>query len=180
MNYKEETDKLLKSLKGAGYERSAIEEKLSLSRNAISQAQSRGGNRKLYSSIKVLSDSILRNANNLGSETQNKAQEDPQLQAGVVPAKDLIEVLKEQNAFLRRNFEVSLNAISEGQQTTRIQLKALTWYSALTANKGDQKAADRDLEGIYSKIAFFEGSENEGNNSDNENKTGSVRKQKKA
>lgn len=49
-------------------------------------------------------------------------------------------ILEEQNQFLRRNFEVSLNSIAEAQQIEIAHLKALSWYSAhVRAGENDQQ-----------------------------------------
>lgn len=86
--------------------------------------------------------------------------------AGTIPAREYIEMLKQHNAFLERNFEISLKAIRGAQVETGSQLKALTWYATQVANKGDQSKADQDLLGIYSKIASYEGLEDEDDNSE--------------
>lgn len=76
---------------------------------------------------------------------------------GFVPAERLIQALEEQNAFLRRNFEISLNSIAEGQQQAGNQIKALSWFSALVANAGDEKKAEMAMQEIGNKIASYEG-----------------------
>jgi transcriptional regulator with XRE-family HTH domain len=81
---------------------------------------------------------------------------------GYVPAEDLIEVLKEQNEFLRRNFETSLNAIKEGQDQVGVQLKSLSWFSILQAAGGDQQKAEKMLLELNNRIAAYEGEGGEG------------------
>lgn len=99
---------------------------------------------------------------------------------GYVPASDLIQVLKEQNEFLRRNFETSLVSIVEGQQQTGVQLKALSWFSALAAAGGDEKKAQESILAINNKIAFYEGEDDEADISEKVDKgrTGAKRQQR--
>lgn len=175
MNYKEEIEILLISLKEAGLGRAAVEEKLKLSPNAITQALSRGGNKKLYASVKLLADSFLRNA--INEVAKNEAQ-GGQNSAGTVPASKLIAVLEEQNAFLRRNFETSLTTILEVQQQAGNQLGALTWYSALVANGRDEKKAAADLSEIHNNIASFEGVGDEDDSSQTNDKKRTSAKRK--
>lgn len=79
-------------------------------------------------------------------------------------AKMYIESLKEQkrilevqNDFLRRNFEVSLNSIAEGQHASFAQLRALGWYQAVLANDGDEKKAEAAIAAMSNKAAWFAG-----------------------
>jgi hypothetical protein len=120
-----------------------IAKDIGYSRPHLSKEKKKGDNEHLLQVLKTKYYNIL--------------QEVPQETSGTVPAKDLIQVLKDQNEFLRRNFELSLISIVEGQQQNGIQLKALTWYSALVANKGDQAKADQDILKIHNRIAAYEG-----------------------
>jgi hypothetical protein len=83
---------------------------------------------------------------------------------GFVPAEDLIQVLKEQNEFLRRNFETSLITIVESQAQAGVQLKTLSWFSVLQASGGDSEKAEKMMAEINNRIAAYEGVENEGDN----------------
>jgi transcriptional regulator with XRE-family HTH domain len=83
---------------------------------------------------------------------------------GYVPAEDLIQVLKEQNEFLRRNFETSLITIMESQALAGVQLKSLSWFSVLQASGGDSEKAEKMMTEINNRIAAYEGIENEGGN----------------
>lgn len=94
---------------------------------------------------------------------------------GYIPATEVIDILKEQNEFLRRNFEISLNSIAEGQQQAGVQLKALTWYSALVANSGDPKQAEKAMQEINNKMAWYAGV---GGESSNQTEEGSPRNTK--
>lgn len=76
---------------------------------------------------------------------------------GYVPASDLIQVLKEQNEFLRRNFETSLVGLLEGQQAASAHLKTLLRYNVEVANKEDPKRAEQDLIKVHSMLAFYAG-----------------------
>lgn len=127
-----------------------IAEDIGYSRPYLNNVKLKGGGEKIIGILKTKYYNVLQNV------PRSTLENNPQ-NAGVVPAHELIEVLKEQNEFLRRNFEISLGAISEGQQQVGIQLKALTWYSALVANKGDQKKADKAISEIHNRIAFYEG-----------------------
>lgn len=116
--------------------------------------------------------------------SRNEARENEQLLAkthghsGTVPASKLIEVLEEQNAFLRRNFETSLTTILEVQQQAGNQLGALTWYSALVANGRDEKKAAADLSEIHNNIASFEGVGDEDDSSQTNDKRRTSAKRK--
>lgn len=50
-------------------------------------------------------------------------------------------ILEEQNLFLRRNFEISLNSIVKGQDAVLLQLKTISWFQVDTRAGGDQKKA---------------------------------------
>lgn len=76
---------------------------------------------------------------------------------GYVPASDLIQVLKEQNEFLRRNFETSLISLLEGQQAASAHLKTLLRYNVEVANREDPKKADQDLIKVHNMLAFYAG-----------------------
>lgn len=110
----------------------------------------------------------------------NRLHNDIPKHSGYVPANDLIEVLKEQNEFLRRNFEVSLNSIAEGQQQAGNQIKALSWFSALSANSGDEKKAEEAMLKINNRIAFYEGVTGEEDISHKEDKKNTSGKRKQA
>lgn len=62
MNYKEDIEKVLKSLKDLGHDRGMIEEKLGYSINAIDQSLSRGGSKKIYQGILLYQENVLNNS----------------------------------------------------------------------------------------------------------------------
>lgn len=100
---------------------------------------------------------------------QKETQDVHQTSPGYVPAQDLIEVLKQQNEFLRRNFETSLITILVGQKQIGAQIKGLTWYHASAVNKGDQDGIEKDLLETNNMIAAYQGAGVEGDNSETGN-----------
>lgn len=93
---------------------------------------------------------------NFHQDEPKTAQEAPN-SPGYVPASDLIQVLKEQNEFLRRNFETSLINLMEGQQAASAHLKTLLRYNVEVANKEDPKRAEQDLIKVHNMLAFYAG-----------------------
>ncbi len=73
MDLKESIKKQLVSLKEAGYDRAKIEHELGLAENSIDQNLARGGTQKLFTSLKLLSDTVLHNATG-GDPNQNNDQ----------------------------------------------------------------------------------------------------------
>ena len=84
----------------------------------------------------------------------------PSPESGYLPEyleslKEQKRILEEQNQFLRRNFEVSLNSIAEVQQVEIAHLKALAWYSAsVQAGENDQKT-NKELVKINTRIGEY-------------------------
>lgn len=68
---------------------------------------------------------------------------------------DQISILKEQNNFLRRNFEVSLNSIALATHATNAQLKTLTWFQANIQSGGDPKKTAKVMDTLNSKMAEY-------------------------
>lgn len=66
-------------------------------------------------------------------------------------------ILEEQNQFLRRNFEFSLNSIAKGQDAALLQLKTLAWFQADTRAGGDQKKVAEQLERMGNKAIELAG-----------------------
>lgn len=62
MELKEEIEKVLESLRKAGYDRAAIEKELDYSVNYIDQVLSKGGNRRFLNAIKKLKAQVLQKA----------------------------------------------------------------------------------------------------------------------
>lgn len=75
---------------------------------------------------------------NFQQEEPRTTQEAPK-SPGYVPASDLIQLLKEQNDFLRRNFELSLAGIS-------IQAASILAHVATSLEKDDEREAKGDSE----------------------------------
>lgn len=122
------------------------------SRPYLNNVKLKGGGEKIIGILKTKYYNILHNVPR-GTDEKSGTGVDWQIK--------YIANLETQNEFLRRNFEVSLGTIAEGQQQVGIQLKALTWYSALVANKGDQNKADQAISEIHNRIAFYEGASDE-------------------
>lgn len=66
-------------------------------------------------------------------------------------------ILEEQNQFLRRNFELSLNSISTTQHALLVQLKTLAWYQADTLAGGDENKLNEELQRLGNKAAELAG-----------------------
>lgn len=89
--------------------------------------------------------------------TRNKSNQDSILNLYIDSLQEQKRILEVQNDFLRRNFEISLNSIAEGQQASFAQLRAMGWYQALVANGGDEKKAEAAMAAMSSKAAWFGG-----------------------
>lgn len=81
---------------------------------------------------------------------------------GFVPADQVIADLRRDKEWLQSILGTSLASIVEGQQQTGIQLKALSWFSALAAAGGDEKKAQDSILAINNRMAFYEGVGDEG------------------
>lgn len=81
-----------------------------------------------------IKDSILKRT---GIDTQIAANSGHADAPGYVPASDLIQVLKEHNEFLRRNFEFSLTGIS-------VQAASILAYVSTSLEKDDEREAAGD------------------------------------
>lgn len=69
--------------------------------------------------------------------------------------KEQKRILEEQNQFLRRNFEVSLNSIAEVQQASLVHIKALAWYSASVQVGENETRTVKELTKINSKVSEY-------------------------
>lgn len=118
---------------------------------------------------KVLGVSTSQLLDGIDDKPAKEAHTEHQTSPGYVPAQDLIEVLKQQNEFLRRNFETSLITILVGQKQIGAQIKGLTWYHASAVNKGDQDGIEKDLLETNNMIAAYQGAGVEGDNSETGN-----------
>lgn len=79
--------------------------------------------------------------------------------------RERVAELSDDKAWLKRNLETSLKSILEGQHQNGVQLKALSWYSALVASGGDPKKADQEVLKIHNRIASYEGVKGEDDSS---------------
>lgn len=68
---------------------------------------------------------------------------------------DQTKILLEQNDFLRRNFEISLNSIAVGQHAASAQLKTLMWFQAHIQAGGDQRKTEKVMDTLSSKLAEY-------------------------
>lgn len=82
--------------------------------------------------------------------------------AGYVPADQVIADLRKDKEWLQGILATSLVSIVEGQQQSGIQIKALSWFSALAAAGGDEKKAQESILAINNRIASYEGIGGEG------------------
>lgn len=92
-------------------------------------------------------------------------QNGQQISSGFVPADQVIADLRRDKEWLQSILASSLSSIVEGQQQAGIQIKALSWFSALAAAGGDEKKAEESLLAISNRLAFYEEEEGEGDNS---------------
>lgn len=82
---------------------------------------------------------VLENWLSQGSSNKNGEKVSREINAGVVPAHELIEVLKEQNEFLRRNFETSLAGIL-------VQSASILAHVGTSLEKDDEREAGGNKE----------------------------------
>lgn len=71
--------------------------------------------------------------------------------------RDKVKILQQHNEFLARNFEVSLQSIHQIGLAQLVHLKALEWYQADQAAKGDPKKTNAELQRVGNKIAELTG-----------------------
>lgn len=69
--------------------------------------------------------------------------------------RDQIKANGEQIDFLRRNFEISLNSLSQAAHGTAVHLKTLTWFQANIHAGGDEAKTAEVLAKLNSKAAEF-------------------------
>jgi hypothetical protein len=67
MELKQTIEDILKSLKERGFSRGKIEQELGLAENSINQNLSRGGTKKMLTSLKLLNSRVLQNATSEGA-----------------------------------------------------------------------------------------------------------------
>lgn len=98
---------------------------------------------------------------------------------GYIPADQVIADLRKDKEWLQAILATSLGSIIEGQQQSSIQLKALSWFSALQASSGDEKKAEEAMLKIGNRAAFYEGVIGKDRNQD-EVDSGSISRKRKS
>lgn len=175
MAYKESIQNLLISLKKAGFSRGDLEARLGLAPNSIDQTLSRGGTKRLFTSLTILNDQIL---NNSISEEQTTGRLNEPKNEGKWHDK-YIQNLEVQNEFLRRNFETSLTTILKKQDQSGKQMATVLYYTALAAHGGDHQKAIRVLAEVSNDQPVSWSGVGEGGSLQKEDKPGSGGRQKK-
>jgi DNA-binding transcriptional regulator YiaG len=85
-----------------------------------------------------------------------KTESDPNFRDMYIQAlKDQIKDKSEQIEFLRKNFEISLNSLSQAAHVTVVGLRTLTWFQANVQAGGDEAKTAEVLAKLNSKAGEF-------------------------
>lgn len=138
MEFKEPIKKLIISLKEGGYDRRKIEQELGLAENSIDQSLSRGGTRKLYTSLKLLADNVLKNAT---SDPDYEVTLNDK-QGGKVHLK-AIYLLSESNKNLSEAIKINSEAIKiDSESISKLVDSNVKLANAVTTNSGKEIPSD--------------------------------------
>lgn len=107
-----------------------IAKEIGYSRPHLNNAKNKKGSEKIVGILKTKYYNILQ-----GGSTGNGRKDDPA--PGYIPAEKVIQMLEEQNAFLRRNFEASLMGLG-------IQAASILAHVATGLEKDDEREAQGD------------------------------------